>query len=144
MSKLTNKREWIETFVWAGATLFVALVRIIYFAVTWTIHSNYMAYAWVAPLAVFFYKLAVALLKKDEGPYGRPIFNAGASSVTVYLLLTGVYEMANTVNASTVFFLYFGIAFILIGLFFDLLSFMHKLPSDGRQKATESDISNNI
>jgi hypothetical protein len=144
MSKLANKREWVETIVWAGATLLVALVRIIYFAITWTSHSDYMAYAWVVPLAVFFYKLLLAWLKKDEGPYGRPLFNAGASAVTVYLLLTGVYDMANTVNASTIFFLYFGIAFMVAGVVLSLLSFLHKGPTEEGKKPSKGDIQSDI
>lgn len=128
MSKLLkeNKRQWIEVLVWAIVTLFLVIVRVIYYANSHGLTSPWMSNAYAFPLVRFLLALGVALFKKNEDDYGRLFFNGGVASLTIYSLLMGIYDMASNYNTSTPVFLYVGIGLLAVGAGFILFHLFKK------------------
>jgi hypothetical protein len=65
---------------------------------------------------------SMPLAHLEEGSYGRLVFNCGAWTLIVYLFLAGVYEMASSYNAGTIYFLYVSIALLVAGFVASLVS----------------------
>jgi peptidoglycan/LPS O-acetylase OafA/YrhL len=133
MSKLANKRSWVEVLVWGAVTLFLIAFPFIYYQFSHGMRSAYMSYAFLVPLAVLLFALLIALLKKDIGGFGRLFLNTGAASISIYLLLRGVYEMASNYNEGTPAFLYIGIASSLVGVALSLIHLFHRPPEAAQE-----------
>jgi hypothetical protein len=121
-SAIKNKRAWIEVAIWLASILVVVLIRVIYYANAHGLSSSWMDNAWIVPAIVSLYKLIYALAHLEEGSYGRLAFNCGAWTLVVYLLLEGVYEMASSYNAGTVYFLYISLVLLGVGLILSLVN----------------------
>jgi hypothetical protein len=121
-SAINNKRAWIEVAIWLSSILAVILIRVIYYANAHGLSSSWMDNAWIVPALVSLYKLVYALGHLEEGSYGRLAFNCGAWTLVVYLLLEGVYEMASSYNAGTIYFLYVGLVLMVVGLILSILA----------------------
>jgi hypothetical protein len=135
-SAIKNKRAWIEVGVWALSILLVFLAKLIYYANAHGLSSSWMDNAWLVPAVVTFYKLIYALSHLEEGSYGRLAFNCGAWTLVVYLFLEGVYEMASSYNAGTIYFLYVSIVLLVVGL---VLSLVNAIRDKEKKEATVSE-----
>lgn len=128
MSKPANKRSWVEVIVWSGVTLLLAVFPFVYYQFSHGMKSAYMSYVFLVPLGILFLDLVVAFLGKDVGGFGRLFLNGGAASLSIYLLLRGIYEMASNYNEGTPAFLYIGIVSMLVGVILSLWHLFHRSP----------------
>jgi len=117
-----NKRQWVEALVWSLVTIFVVVAKHLYYLKSHSLTSIWMDNAWIAPMVYLAIQLVLAFMGVDEGPYGRLFANTGIASLTLYLFLMGVYDMASNYNESTPMFLFIAIVFLFAGL---LLSIVH-------------------
>lgn len=112
---IKNKRAWIEFFIWLASILVVILMRVIYYANAHGLSSSWLDNAWLVPAFISLYKLIFALAHLEEGDYGRLLFNCGGWTLVVYLFLEGVYDMASSYNAGTIYFLYGSLVLLVSG-----------------------------
>lgn len=129
-----NKRQWVEVLVWALVTIFLVAAKAIYYSRSHSLTSIWMDNAWIAPGVYWLVQLFLALLGKDEGPYGRLFANTGVASLCIYLFLMGIYEMASNYNESTPMFLYIGVIFLAIGFVLALINLFKKTTSVSETK----------
>ncbi len=110
-----RKRDLIEMAAWGLASVFLVIVRALYYERSHGLTSDWMGEAWIAPLALALFYGIMALCGIDLGPYADLSLDAGLSTLCVYFLLRGIYEMANVASALTPWFLHAAIAFLVLG-----------------------------
>lgn len=130
MSKLLKNRSFVEVVVWLGVTAFVIIARAIYYANSHDLTSPYMDWAFAVPLGLCLLNLVLFLIHKDNDPYARLLLNAGDATLTVFLFLAGIYDMASNDNPGTIAFLIIGVILLVLG-FLATVYFLFRHPSKG-------------
>lgn len=95
---LTNKRigNLRQASVWTFLIAFMFLFRFVYYENSHGVYSDYITFSWIIPLVMTLLFMLLFLLNIDIGIYTRYCLNLATALLIIYLLISGVYEIALT------------------------------------------------
>ena len=114
-----------QSLIWLGVLGLTIAFREIYLYNSHGVYSDFIGFVWVPALVLLVsYVVVCFLFAIDVGEWGRLGFNCGIGTITVYMVIKGIYEIArvepeNSIDVRwTPFFLVMGIACLIIGVVF--------------------------
>ncbi|MCR4562073.1 MAG: hypothetical protein K5694_02575 [Bacilli bacterium] len=111
-----NKKSFRSACIWLGATAFAYLVRNVYYLNAHNLTSVYFDYLCLIPGIAFVIYFVLMALKLEAGTLASALIATGFPTLTCYLLLSGIYDMADTYHNLVPLFLVIGIIVSSLGL----------------------------
>lgn len=117
MYSVKNRKEYLPELIgYAVGGLFFFVARFIYYSLAHGLTSKVMELSFIPCSVAFALFLVLFIFKKKNGPLSNAFLGLGVYSLSLYLFVYGVYDMASLTTGSLIIYLVLGIIFIIIGL----------------------------
>lgn len=117
MYLVKSRKEYLPELIgYALGALFFFVARFIYYNFSHGLTSKVMELSFLPCLLSFIFFIVLLITKKKNGPLSNALLGLGVYSLSLYLFVYGVFDMASLTTGSLIIYMVLGIIFIAIGL----------------------------
>ena len=111
-----NRRHSLrQFFIFLGVAVFAGLFTVVYYQFSHGLYSDCLTWLFLAPLSLALAYMILFLSKAEAGILSTVLLDCGMATMTVFLALSGIYQIAEAVNAQLPIFLVVAIILLSAG-----------------------------